>query len=161
MKKSILLSGIVAIVCLASFVKISFTKKPADLAKDLIGEWRNVYLKITLHSKNKPTATTMEADSSNWEQRIGIKPIRTHYLKDGTYYSEYLNLKDSVVRKPTGIWTIKGDSLFMTQLTPNKATYHFHLTINKDRATFTGIIDFDAEGVNNDEYYGVQKRFGK
>src|ERR1700759_397234 len=122
MKKSILYSGVVAAICLVSFTTIKSAK--VDLAKDLIGEWRNVYLKITLHNKNKPSVTTMEADSSNWEERLGIKPIRTHYLKDGTYYSEYLNLKDSIIRKTTGNWVIKSDSLFMTQLTPDKSTYH-------------------------------------
>jgi len=100
----------------------------------------------------------MEADSSNWEQKLGIKPIRTHFKGDGTYYSEYLNLKDSVVRRPTGLWTLKGDSLTMTEQTPEKATYKFKLKIDKNIGTFSGTIDFEGDGKADDEYYGKQKK---
>jgi len=129
-----------------------------DLKSQLIGEWRNVYVKVIIHNKTKPAAT-MEADSSNWEARLKIKPIRTHFIEDGTYYSDYRNLKDSTVRRPTGTWSLKGDSLTMTQLTPDKSVLTLQLKINKDHATFHGFIDFDGEGVSNDEYFGKQKKF--
>ena len=101
----------------------------------------------------------MEADSANWEAKLGIKPIRTHFMEDGTYHSEYLNSKDSIVRRPSGTWFIKGDSLTMTELTPEKSVLKVQLKINNDHATFSGLIDFDGEGILNDEYFGVQKRF--
>ena len=101
----------------------------------------------------------MEADSSNWEAKLKIKPIRTHFIEDGAYYSDYRNLKDSTVRRPTGAWSLKGDSLTMTQLTPDKSVLKLQLKINNDQATFHGFIDFDGEGVTNDEYFGVQKKF--
>jgi len=134
------------------------SKTVRDLRSQLIGEWRNVYVKVSMHTKDKPAVIT-EADSSNWEKRLGIKPIRTHFLEDGTYYSEYRNLKDSVVRRPTGTWSLKGDSLSMIQLTPEKSVLKLHLTITNDHATFHGMIDFDGERINNDEYFGVQKKF--
>lgn len=148
------------LICFVSSVVLSQPKMPVNesLSKQIIGEWRNVFLKITIHHQNKPT-TTMEADSSNWDARLGIKPIRTHFKEDGTYYSEYINLKDSIAKRPTGTWNIKGDSLTMNQLTPDKSSYTLHLKIDNNRATFTGVIDFDGEGITNDEYYGIQKKF--
>ncbi|SHN31084.1 hypothetical protein [Mucilaginibacter sp. OK098] len=153
-----LITGLV--ICFIAFTSISKIRKPVQdsLTSRLIGEWRNVYVKIIIHNKNKPAAT-MEADSTNWEARLGIKPIRTHFMEDGTYYSEYRNKKDSLVRRPSGTWNIKGDSLTMTQLKPDKNILKVQVKISNDHATFNGLIDFDGEGVLNDEYFGIQKKF--
>lgn len=154
----LLIAGVaICFIALTSASKI-LGLNSSDLKSELIGEWRNVYVKVIIHNKNKP-AVTMEADSSNWEARLKIKPIRTHFLDDGTYYSDYRNLKDSTVRRPAGTWSLKGDSLMMTQLTPDKSILTVQLKISNDHATFHGLIDFDGEGVNNDEYWGVQKKF--
>ncbi len=126
--------------------------------QELEGEWRNVYLKMVIHHKNG-AIQTMEADSTNWEQRLGIHPIRTHFSGDGSYYSEYFNLKDSLVRRPTGEWKINDDSVTMTQLTPDKGVYRFLLTIENGRATFSGNIDFDGDGMEDDVYYGIQMKY--
>jgi len=69
--KNILLLIAGFIVCLIAFTAFSKVGLPST---QLIGEWRNVYVKVIMHSKTKPAAT-MEADSSNWEARLGIKPI--------------------------------------------------------------------------------------
>ena len=131
-----------------------------NLSRQLIGEWRNVYVKIKANSIKTGKLNIMEADSSNWEARLGIKPIRTHFKSDGTYYSEYRNLKDSIVRMPSGTWFIKGDSLTMAQLKPGKSTLKVKVSIVVNHATFNGLIDFDGDGVANDDYYGIQKKFG-
>jgi len=123
------------------------------LAKALIGEWRNIYVMINIKDK------VMEADSSNWEERLHIKPIRTHFEADGTYYSEYRNLQDSIVRRPSGTWSLKGDSLTMSQLQPEPMQMTLQLQIEKDVATFTGLIDFDGDGKTNDLYYGRQRKY--
>ena len=153
-KKALLLIA-AFMACLVGFTSFS---KSWRLQEPLIGEWRNVYVKIIIHNKAKPTVT-MEADSTNWETRLGIKPIRTHFMEDGSYYSEYRTTNDSLVRRPAGTWSIKGDSLAMAQLTPDKSTLTVHVKINGDHATFHGMIDFDGEGIANDEYFGVQKKF--
>jgi len=133
----------------------------SDIAKQLVGEWRNQYVKIGIASHTpggKPMV--MEADTSNWEARIGIKPIRTYFKADGSYYSEYRDLKDSIVRRPAGTWAIiKGDTLVMTQVKPQSSVLKLHISIVKNLATFHGLIDFDGDGKDNDEYYGVQKKF--
>jgi hypothetical protein len=101
----------------------------------------------------------IEADSSNWEDRLHIKPIRTRFQADGTYYSEYRNLQDSIVRRPSGTWTLKGDSLTISQLQPETVQMTFQLHIEKDIATFRVFIDFDGDGKTNDLYYGRQRKY--
>ncbi|MEO6521291.1 MAG: hypothetical protein ABIN91_06435 [Mucilaginibacter sp.] len=91
-------------ICLTLILFTAFISKQQNpLYQQFIGEWRNIYIKISM-----PPATTagtpriMEADSTNWEARLKIHPIRTHFNADGSYYSEYINLKDSITRRPTG-----------------------------------------------------------
>ena len=151
---AILVAGVV--ICVVALTAAS--KTGSDLRSQLIGGWRNVYVKVSIHAKGKPDAV-MQADSSNWEKRLGIKPIRTHFLEDGNYYSEYFNLKDNIVRRPEGTWSLKGDSLIMTELKPDKSVLKLHLAITGDHAVFHGMIDFDGEGVDNDEYFGIQKKY--
>jgi hypothetical protein len=128
------------------------------VAKQLIGEWRNVYLKLKLNI-NDAKPVSMEADSSNWEARLQIKPIRTHFKADGSYYSEYRNLKDSVVRTASGTWALEADTLLMSQTKPSKSMLKLHLAINKDHAIFSGVIDFNGDGKKDDDYFGIQKKF--
>jgi hypothetical protein len=130
------------------------------LHQQLIGEWRNQSIRIRLNIYDKAAnPVVVEADSSSWEARLQIKPIRTHFKNDETYTSEYRNLKDSVIKTASGKWDIKGDSLTMNQLQPEKSTLKLHLSIIKNKATFSGIIDFDGNGKLDDEYFGVQKKF--
>jgi hypothetical protein len=123
------------------------------LAHALVGEWSNLYLRITMNN-----GSVMEADSSNWETRLGIKPIHTFFKADGSYYSEYRNLQDSLVRRPSGTWIIEGDSLSMNEATPQTAVYKFKLEITADIATFSGLIDFDGDGTRDELYFGRQRK---
>ena len=162
MKNTYKLSALLTFVFLAALLypaAAQTTGSPKDLAKTLVGEWRNRYVRIVLVPTSGNGSRVMEADSTNWEQRLGIRPIRTHFNADGSYYSDYLNLKDSIVRRPSGTWLIQGDTLIMNEQKPEATQMKFYLTIQGDYATFHGRIDFDGEGVADDEYYGIQKRF--
>lgn len=135
------------------------TTPAGNIARQLTGEWRNQYVRIKVHNAKNDSVQTMEADTSNWEARLQMKPIRTHFLVDGTYYSEYRNLQDSIVMKASGVWTVKSDTLVMTQQKPYGNLMKLHVKIDKQLATFSGLIDFDGEGKPNDEYLGIQKKF--
>ena len=47
----------------------------------------------------------------------------------------------------------------MTQLKPSKSILKLHVSISNNKATFSGIIDFEGDGIADDEYYGVQRKF--
>ena len=150
---------VTTILVLSTFFLAQQTHAQQNLTKQLIGEWRNVYLKIKLNI-NDPKPVVMEADSSNWETRLKIQPIRTHFKADGSYYSEYRNLKDSLVRVSSGTWmVIAADTLVMNEIKPEKSVLKLHLAINNQHATFSGMIDFNGDGKKDDDYYGMQKKF--
>ena len=130
----------------------------SPLSKALVGEWFNRYVRIDIVGSTGEKKT-MEADSTNWEQRLGIKPIHTFFAADGSYYSEYRDLRDSLVRKTAGQWAIsRGDTLVMWEKQPEEETLKLKLTIRGNTATFSGFIDFDGEGIANDGYFGIQQK---
>ena len=147
----------IAIIC---GIAASFAFQQESLRKQLIGEWRNVYVKIRMNIYDKNAQPMIaEADSSNWETRLQMKPIRTYFKEDNTYYSEYRNLKDSVMRIASGTWSIKDDSLTMLQTKPEASTLKLQVSIKNKHATFSGIIDFAGDGKRDDDYYGIQKKY--
>lgn len=142
-----------------AFLLMSFTRQTQhDLTTQLIGEWRNVYMNIVVNKKGKPVEV-ISADSTNWEAILKIHPIRTHFEKNGTCYSEYFNLKDSLIRRTEGIWFLKGNKITINQIIPNRAVYKYQLSINANHATFSGYIDFNEDGKTDDYYYGIQKKY--
>ena len=130
-----------------------------DLHKKLVGEWRNVYVKIKINNPEAGKSVIMEADSTNWEEKLDIKPIRTFFKEDGTYYSEFRDIKDSITGSPSGLWSLKGDTISMTQNKQGGTVTKMRLRIAKDKATFSGMIDFQGDGKADDEYFGIQRRF--
>ena len=157
-KKSII---IILVLGLTTF--LSCAPKEQDrsegLRKDIMGEWRNVYLKVTTNVLGSvDSARVTECDSTNWEKMLGIKPIRTFFLPDGTYRSEYYNLKDSLFMTNTGVWKISRDSLTMEQLQPKAAAYKVRTSVTNGLAEFDGVIDFDNDGQADDHYQGKQRK---
>lgn len=129
----------------------------STLADDLVGEWRNVYLNVTMPTvgNSDSTATTV-CDSSNWEAMLHIKPIHTFFNKDGTYRSEYYTLSDSLFQKTAGTWHFSNDTLIMNE--SNGVTYKLRTTIKNHLAEFDGVLDFDEDGKADDHYVGRQRK---
>ena len=149
------------IIALAALLVIACTsrEKSNELGKKIVGEWRNIYLKIVINEADtKDSVRISECDSTNWEAMLGIKPIHTFFNADGSYKSDYYNLKDSLFLTNTGSWTIKGDTLIMNQLTPKPGIYKMKTTIVAGVSTFEGMIDFDHDGKQDDHYLGRQRK---
>ena len=138
----------------------SRTSKTNRLASELVGEWRNTYLKITMFThRNSDSTHVMEVTSANWEEKLKIQPVRTFFRSNGTYNSEHRNLKDSIFYNPAGYWKVVGDSIFMTDTFPKRGiSYAYQLSITDNFATFRGVEDFDRDGKKDDAYMGVQKK---
>jgi hypothetical protein len=133
----------------------------ANLKDKLIGEWRNTYLKVTMNSAGgvADSVKVLEADSTNWNEKLGIKPIRTFFEADGTYHSDHYDLNDSLLFSATGKWSIINDTLIMDQNSPHKTSYRMKTSVDKSVARFHGNLDFDEDGEEDDEYTGWQRKF--
>jgi hypothetical protein len=130
-----------------------------NLSSELLGEWRNVSIRVTMNTANNSDSTSVfMADESNWEQKLRMKPIRTFYKEDGTYYSEYRNLSDSLFHKASGTWTVHADTLILNQQAPNPEMYKSKVAIKDGLGEFTIQLDWDSDGNEDDLYFGVQRK---
>jgi hypothetical protein len=152
-------------VCKASLILFLFlfgctsTERHHNLEKDLIGEWYNIYLRVTLNGGvRNDSEKVMECDSANWEIVLQMKPIHTFFRDDGSYRSEYHTLDDSIFQTTSGTWKFSNDTLVMDQLKPSPASYKLKTSIQKGVAEFEGFLDFDQDGKNDDHYFGIQRK---
>jgi len=129
--------------------------------KQLYGQWRNVYLKLEMFSyRNGDSTRVLEVNEKDWEERMGIQPIRTYYWPDGTYNSLHYNLNDSLIFNPSGKWFLRGDSIVMQDTFPElREPYHYKVTLYGDILEFSGTEDCDNDGKRDDHYYGTQRKY--
>lgn len=128
----------------------------SQLEEEFIGEWANVSMRVHVRSfNNSDTSFMVDINEDNWELKMNIKPIITTIFDDGTYISEFRNSFDSLIYKPKGTWLIDGDSLIMQD---NQAIYKYQIFIDGTRAEFKSLVDWDKDGKEDDEYFGVQRK---
>jgi hypothetical protein len=133
--------------------------KRSDLEKSLIGKWENIGLHVTIHTYHNTDSTViMDFDEEDLRTRFPLKPMVTVLNEDGTYYLEYRTKSDSLVARPSGKWSLKGDSIIMHQYVPNESSFSYHVTMMPDRAEFRGLLDYDADGKVDDEMIALSKK---
>lgn len=130
-----------------------------SLRQQLIGQWRNLGLRVDVKTANNTDKDVIwESNESNWEEKQKIKPIHTYFNNDNTFFSEYYDLKDSLIYRPTGKWTLLGNKLTFFYEKPKMDTLFFTIQIKNDIATFDGYLDWDDDGKKDDHYIGTQRK---
>ncbi len=94
-----------------------------------------------------------EVPKGKWEEVLKIKPIQTIYKDDGTYNSTYWDLDGTVMRETGGEWEMVGDTLFLTD---SGVRTGYHVEWMEGKAAFSGYLDWDSDGDEDDLYRGVQ-----
>jgi hypothetical protein len=127
-----------------------------QLEKDIVGVWENASMKVWVRTyNNSDTSFIVDINEDTWEMKMNIKPIVTTINDDGTYISEFRNSFDSLIYKPKGTWMIDGDSLIMED---HQEVYRYQIFIDGDMAEFKSMIDWDKDGIADDEYSGVHRK---
>ncbi|MCB0705172.1 MAG: hypothetical protein KDC34_07670 [Saprospiraceae bacterium] len=129
-------------------------KVQVNLDSILIGTWENISLEVIVNSfNNTDSSFSILVPRGSWEEKLGIKPIKTTYDGNNTYQSEYRNPSDSLIRTTRGIWNIFGDTLMLIE---PEATYEYKVRIRESMAEFQSILDWDGDGKFDDSYKGTQ-----
>jgi len=133
--------------------------EPAEKPSELLGTWETTWVLVMDNAgeMNNEMFDLFFADTTNWERKMGMKPIRTTYNADGTFTGEYRDLRDSVYAISSGSWEVRGESLYFRQMEPDTfiATYWF--IVKDDTLRTRGIIDWARDGIANDKFEGTQK----
>jgi hypothetical protein len=133
--------------------KIPIEESKPSLSDQIVGEWRNIDINVTI--KTETGDSILDVPESKWEEILNIRPIITNYNEDGTYTSEYRTLTDEVMMTTSGYWKVIGDSLQMTERdVPN----YYYAEMENGIVKFTGYLDWDGDGENDDLYIGRQKK---
>ena len=147
-----------AIIFLAGLIGCAETKVHDPL---LVGTWESSFLFIESADvpETDPRWEYFVATPNSWERAMGIRPVRTTYVVDGTFSAEYRNLQDSVFVKATGTWHTAGDSLYFFQWAPDTFTATYQFTVSQDTLKFLGVVDWERDGLRNDKISMSQVRF--
>jgi hypothetical protein len=126
---------------------------------DLAGIWEIDELTVNMHTyQNSDSGKVVKVTGKDWEEKMKIRNIQTHYNSDGTYHSVHRNLQDSIFYDPAGKWKIENDSLIIQDTIPQRMTYKFKIKLGKSSVEYWGLTDFDQDGKEDDEYYSRQRR---
>lgn len=135
-------------------------ERNGELTSRMVGDWRSVSMKLNMNSfRNSDSARVFEVTEENWESKMNIRPIRTIFRADGSYNTEHWNLADSLIYNPAGRWAVYGDSILMTDTFPSIGqAYRYKLVLKDSLVEFYGREDLDRDGLNDDDYFGIQRR---
>ncbi len=127
-----------------------------DLAKTLPGTWEMVSLKVQVNSFDNTDSTyVLEIKEEEWDKVYFVKPVKTYYELDNKYRRAYFNAKGDVVSEDRGMWNVFNDTLMMIE--PN-VTYQYTISQQPNGLLkFSSIVDWDSDGVEDDDYLGVQR----
>ncbi len=129
------------------------------LESKLPGRWINVSLHVTVNTyRNTDSTLVMDFNEEDLQKRFPTKPAVTTLNEDGTYFTEYRSQSDSLLARPTGEWSVKGDTLTFRQLTPNEFLYLYHIRLVGDRMELRTMTDYDNDGKFDDEVVSVAKK---
>lgn len=128
----------------------------SNMGAKLIGTWENTTLNVqTNTAQGQDTTINMMIENGQWEEKLGIKPIITTYLEDGSFKSEYFGPDGKPVGTEEGTWRIRNDSLVLKSGGYNDV---YKVIFEGEQARFISYLDWDQDGEADDLYDGWQVR---
>lgn len=125
----------------------------------LVGQWQQVGMEVVITSMDGlDSSYSISVPPEKWEEQMNIRPIFTEYFPDHRYRTEFRDLRDSLTRVSRGIWNIFGDTLLLIE--PD-ATYQYRMERHPAGLKLFTFLDWDGDGVEDDEYTGIQKKLPK
>lgn len=131
-----------------------------DTKELMIGKWTTEKVRVKIISMNNTDAdSTIIVSSEDFKQELGIYSNVGHYNADGTYEDVYYLDKDSVLMRTTGEWMMQGtDSIIVRQDEPTQREHRYFVKLKKDKGIFKGLVDWDGDGKQDDEFTGIATR---
>jgi hypothetical protein len=148
------------IICILMSIVVVGCQEPVREAPELHGSWEETWMMVM---DNSPDMTDemfdmLIVDSTNWEKKMRMKPVRTTYYADGTFRGEFRNLKDSIYVYSGGKWEVRGDSLYFMQFEPDTFLATYWYEVRDDTLHTKGVIDWSRNGEANDKFAATQKK---
>ncbi|SEQ52780.1 hypothetical protein SAMN05444359_11181 [Neolewinella agarilytica] len=131
-----------------------------DLSQDILGTWETI--EIEVHSptyQGVDTTVHQTIREGDWGKYFGVRPAQTVFTPDGKLVRTHRMKNGKVADIVNGLWKIQGtDSLLVIE--PNKTLYYKH-ELENNLLTLTGIVDWDFDGEEDDDYRSVMRLVSK
>jgi hypothetical protein len=128
---------------------------PPNLQKDLLGTWETTYLEIkvdTYHNTDSSYVWTVE--SADWKNKLRVLPYQSYFDANHRFNVEYRDLQGKLLKEEKGIWNAFGDTLLLIR--PD-VTLQYKVAFHDKQAYFSGLVDWDSDGVEDDAYFSIQQ----
>lgn len=112
--------------------------------KEAAGTWQLYDIKITLASPDE----VVDVASTELMEKLNLTANVGEYHADSTFSDVYYGEGGKELGKSTGRWYIKRDSFYVIQEGGQSIAYH--LEMKGDTGTFSGFVDWDADGAQDD-----------
>lgn len=123
---------------------------------DLNGVWESAAYRVEINTpNNQDTTIIITIDEQDWKEKMNMKPIEAYFQADHKYIAEYRHLNDSLIRRHRGVWNTFGDTLVIIE--PD-AIYQYTMQWKNERVYFQSLVDWDADGKEDDVYYGIYRK---
>ncbi|MEM9528019.1 MAG: hypothetical protein AAGA31_15505 [Bacteroidota bacterium] len=138
----------------------SQTQDVIPIEEAILGTWETIEMEA--HSPTylgQDTTIHQLIREADWGKVFGVRPASTVFTPDGKFRRTHTLQSGQVADVTNGLWQVKGtDSLLFIE--PNKTLYYKH-ELADGRLTLTGVIDWDFDGEEDDDFRSVLRLVGK
>lgn len=128
--------------------------------ESMYGVWQILSFKVVYNATLEipDSQYVFEVKEENWQQILSTKPTLSYFYPDNTFRQEFMDKNNVPYDTIRGVWNLLGDTLMLISPT---ATYTYHLQLASDRADYRSIIDWDGDGVEDDEYTAIYRQISR
>lgn len=148
------------VILLLLFAVSCATVPKPSLKESLTGTWTTDKIRVKMISVNGTDKdSTAIVGSEDFQELLGIHSNVGKYYANGTYEEIYYATEDSILLTLTGNWiTLGKDSMKLYQKTPVTDIHLYKVKLKKNRGIFTGLVDWDGDGADDDEFTSIGTR---
>jgi hypothetical protein len=158
----LLLLAVLVAACNSSGSK---TEQKTPNGRYFHGTWSSMELNIRLESVGgiADSNRSIQADPGSWTKVLGIGPIHTTFHADNRFEAVYYDSAGQVQNQSSGYWELRGnDSLILHRLLPDPETIrHAWVRKNDSVVGFSGMVDFDRDGAQDDALFSLNTRIAR
>lgn len=127
-----------------------------SLENAMLGTWETI--EIEVHSptyQGGDTTVHQLIKEADWGRVYGVQPARTVFTADGKLRRTHKLSGGQEAGIINGLWKVTDtDSLFIIE---PEITYTYAPTMEPQRLTLRGVVDYDFDGEKDDEYRSVMR----
>lgn len=140
------------ILLLITLLATSCAVSKLQLYDTLTGDWKAEKYRIKINSLNGGTKDSVTIISvEEFQEEMGFSGNYARYKENGDYTMLFTDSTNHSILKVTGMWRLEGDTLLINQVVPQERLMQYEVKSKRNKAIYSGLIDYDNDGEEDDE----------